>query len=282
MPVIGGIAGGLGAGVGNLAAGGGFFSQAALNVSGFASGFTAGFAGGFVGGFVGATLNSLAAGNNIGEALGSGFDAGLKAGVFSGLSAGIGAGVKARKAGGDFWSGKPAPVSTVNEITTKGMIPFKTQGPQGVDLSGLKDIMEKSNPFSINVNGMELNPENFLLSNPRVRAEVKNLYKGLVNDLGHNNFEFKVTGGDRYHLSGKNYSSTNHKLITSGKSTAHNIERGARAVDLRIRNLNGKTFNHKVIQATLKKINSSLFYDLKALPSAYRDGHHHLQLPWGY
>ena len=43
--IIGGVAGGLGAGVANLAAGGGFFSAAALNVTGgFGAGFVSGLA----------------------------------------------------------------------------------------------------------------------------------------------------------------------------------------------------------------------------------------------
>ena len=273
--LIGGIAGGLGAGVGNLAAQGLGFASA-LSVSGFGAGFVVGFAGGFVSGFVGATLNGLASGQNIGQAIGGGIRAGITAGVLAGLTAGIGAGVKARKAGGDFWSGNRAPVSTVNEITAKGVIPLDTPKPQGGDLSGLKPIDSSNSLIS------KLNPDNYQLSNSALRTEVENLYNGLVNDLGQNNFEFQVTGGDRYHLNGGNYSSTDYKLITSGKPTAHNIERGARAVDLRIKNLNGKTFDYKVIQSTLKRINSPLFYDINALPSTYGDGHHHLQLPKGY
>ena len=89
---------------------------------------------------MGATLNGLASGQNIGQAIGGGIRAGITAGVLAGLTAGIGAGVKARKAGGDFWSGNRAPVSTVNEITAKGVIPLDTPKPQGGDLSGLRRI----------------------------------------------------------------------------------------------------------------------------------------------
>ena len=183
--------------------------------------------------------------------------------------------------GGSFWSGRKTPqVSTVNEITTKGIQPFETQGPQGGDLSGLRRVQGASNPYSINVNGRELNPGNYQLNNPILRAEVKSLYKGLVNDLGHNNFEFQVTGGDRYHLNGGNYSSTNNDLVTLGDKTAHNIEIGARAVDLRIRQNNGNNLSYLKVQNAIKSTGGNLFYDLpKYVPSFYADGHHHLQLP---
>ena len=140
--VIGGVAGGLGAGIANLAAGGAFFGNAALSVTGFGAGFAVGFAGGFVGGFVGATLNGLAAGQNIGEALGGGFRAGVTAGVLAGLAAGIGAGVKAKKSGANFWDGtKDTPlVSSVNEITTKGVMPLEGATLETGDLSGLRRI----------------------------------------------------------------------------------------------------------------------------------------------
>ncbi|MDB9910861.1 hypothetical protein OAC88_01830 [Flavobacteriaceae bacterium] len=144
--VIGGIAGGLGAGVGNLAAGGTFFGATVVSAAGFGGGFVAGFAGGFVGGFVGATLTGLAAGQNIGKALTGGFRAGLISGVLAGLAAGIGAGVNAKKAGGDFWSGRNTPqVNSVNEITTKGITPFESQKPQtGNTTAGLKSSLHEA------------------------------------------------------------------------------------------------------------------------------------------
>ena len=49
-----------------------------------------------------------------------------------------------------------------------------------------------------NHNGKELNPDGYKLSNKKLKNSIVGLYDSLVNDLGHNDFDFQVTGGDRY------------------------------------------------------------------------------------
>jgi len=97
----------------------------------------------------------------------------------------------------------------------------------------------------------KLNPDNYQLSNPAVRAEVEKLYGGLVEEVGHTNFEFKITGGDRYIGSdGKVYSSTDNSWVQNSKmNSKHLIKNGARAVDLRIRGLDEQSF-YKALERT--------------------------------
>lgn len=102
----------------------------------------------------------------------------------------------------------------------------------------------------------------------------------MVEEVGHTNFEFKVTGGDRYiGNDGKIYSSTNDSLIRNSSPTSAHIEsNGARAVDLRIQ-LNNKTMDYKIIQRAIKSYGGSLRYQKGFLPFNYSDGHHHLYIP---
>ncbi len=146
--LIGGIAAGIGAGVGNLAAqglgfagtAGGFFGNAALSVSGFGAGFAVGFAGGFASGFVGAAGNALMKGEKFGESLIMGLKAGLFSGVAAGVTAGVGAGIKSAKSGGDFWSRPPRPeVNTVSTLKPQGIEPVGLPKPKG-SLEGLQPI----------------------------------------------------------------------------------------------------------------------------------------------
>ncbi len=305
--IIGGIVAGVGAGISNLAAQGlgfvstggataGFFGNAALSVTGFTSGLVVGAASGFVAGFTGE--GGLSKDQGLGEALMGGLRAGVTSAVLAGLTAGTGAGIRAHKAGGDFWSRIPRPkVKSVLEGINTELSPthFNTSTSQG-DLSGLTELKESITPntsgfatieldevvltkYSVMVNGRDLNPGNFTLSNPALRTGIINLYTGIVNDLGHSNFEFEVTGGGRYHSNGSNYSSTNDSLISTGNPTAHNVERGARAVDLRIRYNNGTNFDHSSIQSIIENTGNDLFYQSPYFPSFYGDGHHHLQLP---
>jgi len=123
-------------------------------------------------------------------------------------------------------------------------------------------------------------PDNYQLSNPAVRAEVEKLYGGLVDEVGHTNFEFKITGGDRYlGADGKIYSSTDNSWIrNSSPSSAHIKSNGSRAVDLRIQ-LNNKTMDYKIIQRAIKSYGGSLRYQKGFFPFNYYDGHHHLYIP---
>ena len=145
------------------------------------------------------------------------------------------------------------------------------------DLSAGGEIRFKEFQKSADSFNFELNPDGYQLSNSKLKKSVSDLYDGLVNKYGKNSLEFKITGGDRYNYNNANYSSTDNSFIKTGGPTAHNIEKGARAVDLRIR-INGNHVDYKIIQSFAQKVN--LYYDINALPSAYpNDLHHHLQLP---
>ena len=269
--------------------GGAIGGSASGLLSSSATAFAKGFVGGFIGGFVSGTLGAVINGASIGDALKTGLISGAVAGVLAGLAnTAAGAKVQGQQQGSATADRsnlalrqrleEAIPNAELQGVSTQELA-HNTQEAWGAKSLTLGEL---NNIRAIEANGININPKGFTLSNASLRNSVKSLYLELENELGYGNFEFQVSGGDRYHSNGGNYSTTNHKLITSGKSTAHNIERGARAVDLRIRNLNGKTFDHRVIQHTLERINSPLFYDLNALPSIYGDGHHHLQLPKGY
>ena len=103
--VIGAASGIVGAGVGNLAAGGSFFGEAAAHVVGFWAGAASGGAGGAAGGFVGGFGNGLLDGKSFGQALGSGLKVGIIGGVTGGLAGGISGGIRAVKQGLRFSDG---------------------------------------------------------------------------------------------------------------------------------------------------------------------------------
>jgi hypothetical protein len=144
--LIGGIAGGIGAGVSNLAAGAlglsstggaaaGFFGNAALSAAGagFNVAFQVAFAGGFAAGFVGTAGNALIKGQKFGKSLLMGLKAGFFSGVAAGVTAGVGAGFRAKKAGGDFWTGEGAT--------------FEILAPPGTPTEVAQDL-EYSNEFA--------------------------------------------------------------------------------------------------------------------------------------
>ncbi|MHB9147170.1 MAG: hypothetical protein ACYC2U_01770, partial [Candidatus Amoebophilus sp.] len=147
---------------------------------------------------------------------------------------------------------------------------------------------ESTKSYSMKVNGKELNPENFVLNNSYMAENVINLYKALVEELKDHpdpkvrNFQFKVTGGDRYEKNGKVYSSTNHQVIPNAKAKgAHMEENGARAVDIRIKLSDGSDIVPLgIVEKLIVKYKcTKLILDYNALPSIYPDKHYHLQLP---
>lgn len=145
---------------------------------------------------------------------------------------------------------------------------------------GNKNTYRTRNHYSINVYDRELNPDNYVLGNIYMQKNIIKLYKELVNILQTSNFEFKVTGGDRYIKDNIIYSATNHKEIPhSSKNSPHLIEKGARAVDLRIRKLDGSgnIIPLNIVRKAQKK--TDLIFDEDALPFIYGDKHFHLQLP---
>jgi hypothetical protein len=126
------------------------------------------------------------------------------------------------------------------------------------------------------VGDRELNPDGYVLANETLRHEVAVLYTDLSNALGTEDFQFKVTGGDRYVVDGQAYSSTNNSLIgISGKAHI----RGD-AVDLRIKYNNGDLVPVDTVRPSVE--HSNLIFDSDAMPHHYQDQHYHLQLPKGY
>ena len=106
---------------------------------------------------------------------------------------------------------------------------------------------------------------------------IQKLYSSLVQELGHEDFQFQITGGDRYIKDGKVYSSTNNSLI--GKSGPAHI-RGD-AVDLRIKlKDNSDIIPYETVKTAVK--GTDFIFDPKALPEKYPDKHYHLQFPKGY
>lgn len=171
------------------------------------------------------------------------------------IAGGISGGVGSRLAGGKFWDG------------------FRN-GAISAGLNHAAHSLRQRLQNSIKVNGKELNPGKYELSNRKLRLAIKKLYMGLIDEVGHSNFDFEVTGGDRYGviIDGENHnlSSTNNQTVTTGKYSAHNIEKGARAVDLRI------GISYKIVEPIANSF--GLHYQSGYYPHNYSDGHHHLYL----
>lgn len=130
------------------------------------------------------------------------------------------------------------------------------------------------NKYPIMVDGRELNPDGYVLKNDALRKNIATLYTDLVKEMETDQFQFRVTGGDRYTGSDDLvYSSTDGSLI--GKSGAAHL-RGD-AVDLRIKYHDGKMVPVNVVRPSVDRL--VLFFDSNAMPHRYSDRHYHLQLP---
>lgn len=126
------------------------------------------------------------------------------------------------------------------------------------------------------VNGRELNPKGYKLSNKKLRNSIRNLYDSLKAEYG-DSLNLRVSGGDRYNVNGVNYSSTNDSFVTNGGPSAHNIEKGARAVDLIISLDGSRVIDHRLIEPFANKY--ELHYQKGYYPVNYpKDFHHHLYL----
>lgn len=166
-----------------------------------------------------------------------------------------------------------------NSTWSESKNPWNGKGAQDQSLLNNDTYKTRSN-YSIKVDGRELNPRNYVLGNIFMKENIKKLYKKLVEELGHDNFDFIITGGDRYiDENGKVRSSTNNKVIQNSTTRSpHLIEKGARAVDLRIKNYD----TGEIIPVEIVKIAQSqteFIFDNKAMPDDYEDKHFHLQLP---
>jgi len=145
----------------------------------------------------------------------------------------------------------------------------------------------KSGPGpSIKYNSRELNPGRYVLSNTRVIIGVLQLYMGLVYTIGHEDFDYQVTGGDRYVgavSAGDNgvfdervYSSTNHSQIYNSTSGSSHV-RGA-SVDLRIKWYSGIYIPLDIVRPVIRDYTDFMLYP-GALPENYpNDNHYHLKL----
>lgn len=89
QPQVSRTAGFVGAGVGNLAAGGSFFGNAAAQTVGFWAGAASGAAGGASGGFIGAAGNAWLGGANLSQGIKAGLKGAVIGGVLGGISNGI-------------------------------------------------------------------------------------------------------------------------------------------------------------------------------------------------
>jgi RHS repeat-associated protein len=168
--------------------------------------------------------------------------------AFSGLAGGLGA----ELTGGNFLQGAGT----------------------GLMIAGLNHLQQGIS-YSIRSGNRELNPDNIVLKNSKLRNNVKQLYEGLVDDMGTDSFQYQVTGGDRYvGPDGKVYSSTNNDPISgSGRAHIANL-----AVDLRIKYNNGSYIPLDIVKPVVSN-STQLIFDPNAMPWHYDDWHYHLQLP---
>jgi len=123
------------------------------------------------------------------------------------------------------------------------------------------------------IKGLRVDWNGMKLSNPKVIVELKKL-NGLIVQSGIPNecFTLKVTGGDRYiGADGRHYSSSNHSLVpNSDEKSPHLESRGARAIDLKLINLDRPIFDNAYSQTNFAG------GDFRG---NYADGHIHIALP---
>jgi hypothetical protein len=200
----------------------------------------------------------------------------------------------------------PTPIISYRAVTSIGDDTSSSEPAEGVSTKEAKrevirrirrgkkeertkeSVKQQKRSYSMKVDGRELNPDNCVLNNPRMAENIISLYKALAEELKDHpnpkmrNFQFQVTGGDRYEKDGKAYSSTNHQVVPTAKPTgAHMEENGARAVDIRIKLSDGTDIvPFEIIERLIyKRKCTNLIIDYKVPPSFYPDKHYHLQLP---
>jgi len=131
-----------------------------------------------------------------------------------------------------------------------------------------------NNPIKfIDPSGRRIEWGDQVLNNPLVRSNLKRLNQEIVNSgVPDDNFTLKVTGGDRYKDSCGNIRELADDKIVLGSdlNSPHLIERGARAVDLRVRGVGIQVFDDALR-------NTDFLPDMT--DRNYPDGHTHIALP---
>jgi len=127
-------------------------------------------------------------------------------------------------------------------------------------------------PYSIAVDGRELNPDRQVLGNSQVRENVAKLYENIVKEVGNSDFTFQVTGGDRYVDPAGNIrsSTTGETVADASRTSPHLISRGARAADLRIRGVSDAIVDRAIRGTSFLPANTV---------RGYPDLHTHVALP---
>ena len=131
-----------------------------------------------------------------------------------------------------------------------------------------------NNPMNfIDPFGLRIEWGNYVLQNPHVRANLERLNQEIIN-LGRADADFvlQVTGGDRYVDSAGNIrSATTGEIVRGATPTSpHLVERGARAVDLRVIGV-----PDAMLDRALRKTEFSSPHTRRD----YADRHTHISLP---
>ncbi len=170
---------------------------------------------------------------------------------------------------------RPGIAMPVMKITLATLPVEKVQGP-----SENGRIWVAGN--AIFVRGRNLNPEGMVIGNLALKQNIAKLYVSLVSKLGTSDFQFKVTGGDRYQRSYRfpgvegriplTFSSTNGSFIpTSGPDHISGI-----AADVRIKFNDNSLVPVDFVRPLLE--GAGLMFDDGAMPSRYSDRHYHFVL----
>ena len=117
-----------------------------------------------------------------------------------------------------------------------------------------------------------IDPGGYVVSYPIARVNAVALHANLADQRGNAGFEFSVTGGDRFVAEdGSHRSSTNGGVVAgSDARSPHLEERGARAVDLRIRGVSDSRVDDAVKKTQFLPENTR---------RGYPDRHTHVALP---
>jgi RHS repeat-associated protein len=154
--VIGGVSTIMGGGIGNLVAGGSFFSSAAMGVVGFQSGATMGAAAGGAGAFSGAAVGSWLNGGDLLDGINAGLSAAPIGIVTGGIIGGISGGMNAEKNGFDFWNGtgtSDSPTRSIPMSDGSGKLKYSDETAKNFSNSHSELRKNAANVDKLNANG---------------------------------------------------------------------------------------------------------------------------------